>query len=115
MPYCPKCRYEYRSGVKKCEDCDVRLVDTLTPEITIPVELVPCWRTTNYVEADGMSVILRDKNIPCNIEDIGGLADGAYVVPAVRPRIYTLLVPEDQLEEATKVIEEQGHRGNDEV
>lgn len=32
MPFCPKCRYEYKRGVYKCPDCDVELVDTLPPE-----------------------------------------------------------------------------------
>ena len=32
MPYCPKCRYEYRAEIEKCPDCDVALVDELSPE-----------------------------------------------------------------------------------
>lgn len=35
MPYCPKCRYEYRADVTKCPDCDEKLVDEL------PAEQVP--------------------------------------------------------------------------
>jgi hypothetical protein len=31
MPWCPKCRSEYREGVKRCPTCDERLVDRLPP------------------------------------------------------------------------------------
>ncbi len=27
MPYCPTCRTEYQSGIKRCLDCGVELVD----------------------------------------------------------------------------------------
>jgi len=29
MPYCPKCRMEYRDGFTKCNDCDIDLVEVL--------------------------------------------------------------------------------------
>lgn len=32
MSYCPKCRYEYREGIKECPDCDVALVEEMPPE-----------------------------------------------------------------------------------
>ena len=32
MPYCPKCRYEYREGIEECPDCDVELVEVLPTE-----------------------------------------------------------------------------------
>ena len=32
MPYCPKCRAEYRDGFEKCADCGVDLVDELAPD-----------------------------------------------------------------------------------
>jgi hypothetical protein len=33
MPYCPKCRCEYREDVEICPDCDIELIDILPPEI----------------------------------------------------------------------------------
>ncbi len=27
MPWCPKCKYEYRDGIKVCADCGCELVD----------------------------------------------------------------------------------------
>lgn len=32
MPYCPTCRTEYQSGIKRCTDCDAELVDELPEE-----------------------------------------------------------------------------------
>ena len=32
MPFCPKCRYEYRPGFVRCNDCDVDLVEALSEE-----------------------------------------------------------------------------------
>lgn len=32
MPYCPKCKGEYRKGFTVCADCVVDLVDKLQPE-----------------------------------------------------------------------------------
>ncbi|MCL5104188.1 MAG: DUF2007 domain-containing protein [Armatimonadetes bacterium] len=41
MPYCPKCRYEYRAGFSRCPDCDVSLVEELPAEkVERPVETV---------------------------------------------------------------------------
>lgn len=39
MPWCPKCKAEYRAGIEKCADCKVDLVDELpaeTEEIVTP-------------------------------------------------------------------------------
>lgn len=30
--FCPQCRTEYREGFKVCADCDIDLVEALTPE-----------------------------------------------------------------------------------
>jgi hypothetical protein len=32
MPFCPRCRYEYVEGVKRCPDCGSRLVRELPSE-----------------------------------------------------------------------------------
>lgn len=42
MPWCPKCKTEYRKGIRRCSDCDTELVDTLPEELvcilTLPEE-----------------------------------------------------------------------------
>lgn len=32
MPFCPKCKCEYRPGFVRCNDCDVDLVEALSEE-----------------------------------------------------------------------------------
>lgn len=32
MPWCPKCKYEYREGIKECADCKIPLTDTYPEE-----------------------------------------------------------------------------------
>lgn len=32
MPFCPKCKYEYKEGIEMCSDCGVPLVKELTTE-----------------------------------------------------------------------------------
>ncbi len=36
MPYCPRCRVEYRRGFTLCADCGAPLVDVLPPEPPAP-------------------------------------------------------------------------------
>jgi hypothetical protein len=30
--FCPRCRSEYAEGIKKCKECEIRLVDELPPD-----------------------------------------------------------------------------------
>jgi uncharacterized Zn finger protein (UPF0148 family) len=32
MPFCPRCRYEYKDGIGECPDCGIRLVEELEEE-----------------------------------------------------------------------------------
>ena len=32
MPFCPRCKFEYRSGFARCSDCDMELVESLSEE-----------------------------------------------------------------------------------
>jgi hypothetical protein len=38
MPYCPRCRFEYRAGVRRCPDCGAALVARLPAEPSLPQE-----------------------------------------------------------------------------
>lgn len=36
MPWCPKCKSEYREGIKECADCKIPLMDELPPDSENP-------------------------------------------------------------------------------
>lgn len=38
MAFCPKCKYEYKDGIKVCSDCGVELVDTLMENMITVLE-----------------------------------------------------------------------------
>ena len=40
MPFCPKCRTQYREGFSLCSDCKIPLVDELTDDYEIDVILL---------------------------------------------------------------------------
>lgn len=37
MPWCPKCKNEYREGIATCADCDVELVESLEEITRVPI------------------------------------------------------------------------------
>jgi hypothetical protein len=75
MPFCPKCKYEYKAGTAACPDCGEKLVDKL-PE---PVEdgnaeldekyknWVPLARIQSTQMAEMILESLRVKDIPAVI------------------------------------------------
>lgn len=50
MPFCPTCKAEYRSGVTRCSDCGVALVDRLPEEQRENLE--DCSNCSEHVTAD---------------------------------------------------------------
>lgn len=62
--FCPKCKYEYLEGIKKCPDCKVPLVDKLPPEPQLEyVELVTVFETGNKAIIAVAKSILEDAEI----------------------------------------------------
>ena len=47
MPWCPKCKNEYREGITKCADCGATLVATLTEEKN---ECIACFSERTLAE-----------------------------------------------------------------
>jgi hypothetical protein len=76
MPFCPRCKYEYRSDVSVCPDCDEPLVANLPPDDDDePVEdydWVPIARMTSPQYAEMIVEVLRSKNIPAVVSDSTG-------------------------------------------
>lgn len=77
MPFCPKCRYEYRPEIMVCPDCDEPLVDVLLPENDKEDDKaaddadtgeaegwVPVAVLTSMQYADMLEEALRSRDIP---------------------------------------------------
>ena len=68
MPWCPKCRIEYRDGCKTCNDCGGELTDkpehmenVVEPQFDKEAFLVS---VDNNIEADMMEALLNSNSIP---------------------------------------------------
>jgi hypothetical protein len=48
MPFCPKCRYEYKPEIRECPDCGVRLVEKL-PDKQVTGEEDPLTQNGHYI------------------------------------------------------------------
>ncbi|HDL02613.1 MAG TPA: hypothetical protein ENH25_00620 [candidate division Zixibacteria bacterium] len=82
MPFCPKCRYEYKPEILICPDCDVSLVDVLPPEPEaaeipdksdqIDGDWVPVALLTSPQYAEMVEEALRGKDIPVIIHSGAG-------------------------------------------
>lgn len=74
MPFCPKCRYEYRQGVQICPDCGETLVASLPEDIdqdskgqaeeTVYKDWIQLARLTSQQYAELVVEGLRSKGIP---------------------------------------------------
>ena len=72
MPFCPKCRYEYRDDVTSCPDCKVSLVDELAPESASENEADPVddqeWVHVAVLTSEEYAMMLqeglREQGIP---------------------------------------------------
>lgn len=61
MPFCPKCKYEYKQGILECSDCKIPLVDYLKEdEEEMPIELAQAIAYQNLAE----ELNLDDTEVP---------------------------------------------------
>jgi hypothetical protein len=111
MPFCPKCRYEYREGFETCPDCDETLVPEL-PEIVEDVspqkvaedddeEWVQLARFTSNQLAEMVVEGLKSKGIPAVLFS----ADGYYGVIGHVGGGSSVMVPLEHVAKADRVAE----------
>ena len=103
MPYCPKCRDEFRAGAEICPDCNVALVEELPP---LPEEksrerLVYIATVSGEPEAEIVSGILEENDIRCLIR---GRNFGAAVCVSPLHDPYEIFVLASHEEEAREVL-----------
>jgi hypothetical protein len=107
MPFCPKCKYEYREGIKMCPDCDLPLKAHLHEEEPEPEyndeALMTLVRVYDRLEADIMKGVLESAGIPCYIQSDVSVATRAAVV--LRNRGYTIIVQESRYQDAMSALQ----------
>jgi len=103
MPFCPKCKYEYRKGFTRCADCGSKLVDELPEEKEVSVKLVPLHNQPGRIYSEMVKEVLEKNGIFCLIESGPLFSLGS----AGSEEGYSyILVPEDKYEEAKRILEE---------
>lgn len=111
MPYCPKCRYEYRPEITKCPECEEYLVAALsedTDEDTINDEEFADWAPICRLTAQSYAELLVEALESKNITAIVYSGTGYFgVTGQMGPTsfqsaagAYTVLVPVEMKEEA---------------
>lgn len=89
MPWCPKCKMEYKEGITVCSDCKVELVDNLTDEVTY----LTLAKAEDEAFLKKFQAYLEYSKIPSNV---------TYLEEEL---IHSIEVPEEQLDEAKKLFQ----------
>ena len=115
MPYCPKCRYEYKPTIEICLDCGKKLVAELkqkkrkkvaTLEISeekalIEPKLKLLYVNRNLIYANFLKETLKRNGIPCLIK-----RESMGLIPALVPQSLTdvsIFVREEDFEKSCEI------------
>lgn len=102
--FCPKCRSEYKDGVKVCGECEEPLVATLPEKPKRPgekdVEFVSIVRTFNPKDIATIRSILDDSGIEYYIQGENGILVNPLVDPA------NVMVEKEQAEDARELLKD---------
>ncbi|MDD2400745.1 MAG: DUF2007 domain-containing protein [Clostridia bacterium] len=108
MPWCPKCKTEYREGFKECADCSEILVEHLILNENNEDEIQECewvllFQTNNENEAEVIDSLLKSSGIPTLRKDRGA---GGYlkIYMGMTTMGIDIYVPELYLKEAQPLI-----------
>ena len=103
MPFCPDCRYEYRSGVSDCPDCETPLVEKLPVRSGRPLRLIELYRGRSP-EVRILEEALRQEGIPCLVRPIEPLA--GLVADVAQPMFSQLLISAEDYERHQPMIDD---------
>ena len=108
MPWCPKCRAEYRQDFKTCSDCNTDLVDELEQiekksDTEYDDEAAYLTSVSNRIEAEMMEALLNSNGIPVLKKSRGA---GGYLNIYMGATIFgvDLYVPSRLLKKAKEII-----------
>ena len=105
--YCPKCRTQYIEKVNKCFDCKIPLVEELPEETPLEkIKWVALTPLAGEVYAEMVEEVLHDMSIPhFTKSDWATSAFNISSANLVGAKV-TIFVPEENQDEAAKLIEE---------
>jgi len=104
MPWCPKCKFEYRDGFDKCSDCDVDLVEELEKEDPVEYDSTVFLITAkDTINAEMMESMLNDHGIPVlkKYRETGGYLN---IYMGMTNYGVDLYVPSQSIDQAKEVI-----------
>lgn len=105
MGFCPECRYEFKDHIKKCPDCEVKLVEELPSEHESEEKLVLVKSLDSDVMADMIKEALMEEGIPSIIKS-DFFHEGFLTEPTSFPGSHSaVFVPEHQAEAAEVIID----------
>lgn len=102
MPFCPKCKDEFRPEISVCANCNVALVDSLEEDQEMEELAVAC----NIAQEENAYIIrgfLESEGIPCQLENMSFHASPAPATLLTKVRLW---VRKTDLEQARSLIEE---------
>ncbi len=101
--FCPRCRSEYREGIRECSDCKAPLVRACPPEPKPEyVELVEIYSTFNPADIAFIKSILNDAGIKYFFKGENSLS---LVWPQTREPA-KLMVKKEQVGEALELLKD---------
>jgi hypothetical protein len=112
MPFCPKCRYEYRPDISVCPDCNEKLLSYL-PDLSVSEarddsansrNWIPLARFDSQITAEMIIDVLRSKGLPAVLLSGAGYfgLTGQMGLGSFRSigGAYTVMVSKDSADEA---------------
>lgn len=104
MPWCPKCKTEFREGIEICSDCKTELVNKIKEEKIEYDKEIFLMCVAGEIEANGVESLLRAHDIPVLKKHKGA---GGYleIYMGMSKAGIDLFVPENLLEEARDIVE----------
>ena len=106
MPFCPKCRFEYKEGMNECPDCGGPLADELAPEAS-PEEpnFVPLKNVPSRLYAQMVQEALKNEGIACMIKGDEGIPLRTTTIHIPVSKI-TLWVPRKDKKRAQEIADQ---------
>jgi hypothetical protein len=105
MPYCPRCKAEYKPGIERCSDCDLPLVEKLPEEVHREVKYKFLRNLPSRLYAEMLQESLKNYGILSMIKgDDIGIMLGSYSTTS--PVEISLWVPEEDWEKADRIADE---------